>query len=118
MVKCVSMKLPGLGIPAGSFPVVTRWTRVGLDLLVVFNVAAQAVAVMVLLMGREGAQVAPLAGGAVVALFLLLFFYARWMFPRLKTRHLLAVVLLKELGVIVLVGFAVGVVLLISLVSG
>jgi hypothetical protein len=107
------MKLPGLGIPAGSFPVVTRWSRRGLDLLVVFNVVAQAVAVLVLFMGREGAPVAPLAGGAVVALFLLVFFYARWMFPGLKTRELLAVVLLKELGVFILVGFAVGVVLLI-----
>jgi hypothetical protein len=112
------MKLPGLGLPAGSFPTVTRWTRMGLDLLVVFNVVAQAVAVAVLLLGREGAPVAPLAGGAVVALFLLMFFYARWMFPGLKARYLLTVVLLKELGVMILVGFAVGVVLLISLVSG
>ena len=112
------MKLPGLGIPAGSFPTVTRWTRVGLDLLVVFNVVTQAVAVLVLLMGREGASVAPLAGGAVVALFLLMFFYARWLFPSLKTRHLLTVVMLKELGVMILVGFAVGVVLLIRLVFG
>jgi hypothetical protein len=110
------MKLPGIGIPAGSFPTVTRWTRVGLDLLVVFNVIAQVLTIGVLLMGREGAAVAPLAGGAVVALFLLMFFYARWMFPGLKTRHLLAVVLLKELGVVILVGFAVGVVLLIRLI--
>lgn len=112
------MKLPGLGIPAGSFPTVTRWTRVGLDLLVVFNVVAQVLTIGVLLLGREGASVAPLAGGAVVALFLLMFFYARWMFPGLKTRHLLTVVLLKELGVVILVAFAVGVVLLIRLIFG
>jgi len=110
------MKLPGLGIPAGSFPVVTRWTRVGLDLLVVFNVVAQVMAIGVILMGKGGLTVAPLAGGAVVALFLLVFFYARWMFPGLKTRHLLAVVLLKELGVVIMIGFAVGVVLLVRLV--
>ncbi len=110
------MKLPGLGLPAGSFPTVTRWTRVGLDLLVVFNVVAQTLAVIVLLMGREGAPVAPLAGGAVAALFLLMFFYARWMFTGLKTRHLLTVIVLKELGVMILLGFAVGVVLLIRLI--
>ena len=112
------MKLPGLGIPAGSFPTVTRWTRVGLDLLVVFNVVAQVLIIGVLLMGKAGASVAPLAGGSVIALFLLMFFYARWMFPGLKTRHLLAVVMLKELGVVILVGFAVGVVLLIRLIFG
>jgi hypothetical protein len=112
------MKFPGLGIPSGSYPTVTRLTRIGLDLLVVFNLAAQFVAVLVILMGREGAGVAPLAGGAVVALFLLVFFYARWMFPGLKARHLLAVVFLKELGVLILVGFAVGVVLLIRWASG
>jgi len=112
------MKLPGLGIPAGSFPAVPRWTRVGLDLLVVFNVIAQIVAIGVILMGKGGLTVAPLAGGSVVALFLLVFFYARWMFPGLKARHLLVVVLLKELGVVVLVGFAVGVVLLIRLLFG
>ncbi len=107
------MKFPGLGIPAGSHPAVTRFTRVGLDLLVGFNLVAQVVAVLVILLGPEGARVAPLAGGAVVALFLLVFFYARWMFPDLKARHILAVVLLKELGLTVLVGFAVGVVLVI-----
>jgi hypothetical protein len=112
------MKLPGLGIPAGSFPTVTRWTRVGLDVLVVFNVVAQVLTFVVLLMGREGASVAPLAGGSAVALFLLMFFYARWLFPGLKTRHLLVVVLLKELGVVILVGFAVGVVLVVRLIFG
>ena len=110
------MKLPGLGIPTGSFPAVTRWTRVGLDLLVVFNVVAQVVAIGVILMGKGGLTVAPLAGGSVVALFFLVFFYARWMFPGLKARHLLAVVFLKELGVIIMVGFAVGVVLLIRFI--
>jgi len=112
------MKLPGLGIPAGSFPAVTRWTRVALDLLIVFNVVAQVVAIAVILMGRQGAAVAPLAGGSVVALFLLAFFYARWLLPGLKARHLLVMVLLKELGVVILVGFAVAVVLLIRWVIG
>jgi len=110
------MKLPGLGIPAGSFPAVTRWTRVGLDVLVVFNVIAQVLMIGVLLLGRQGVSVVPLAGGSAVALFLLVFFYARWLFPGLKTRYLLAVVLLKELGVVIMVGFAVGVVLLIRLI--
>lgn len=110
------MKLPGLGIPAGSSPAVTRWTGVALDLLVVFNVIAQVVAIGVILMGRDGLSVAPLAGGSVVALFLLVFFYARWLLPGLKARHLLVMVLLKELGVVILVGFAVGVVLLIRLI--
>lgn len=107
------MKLPGIGIPSGSYPAVTRLTSVGLDFLVVLNLVAQLIAVLVILMGREGIRLAPLAGGAVVALFILVFFYARWMFPGLKSRHLLAVVLLKELGVMILVGFAVGVVLLV-----
>jgi hypothetical protein len=91
---------------------------VGLDALVVFNVTAQAIAVVVLLAGQPALEAAPVAGGSVVALFLLLFFYARWMFPFLKTRHVLAIMLLKELGVAVLVGFAVGVVALIRWAFG
>jgi hypothetical protein len=99
--------------PGDASPGLTRFARLGLDLLVVFNVVAQALTVVVLLMGRMGAEAAPVAGGATVALFLLMYFYARWMFPFLKARHILVVLLFKEAGVILLVGFAVAVVALI-----
>jgi len=47
-------------------------------------------------------------------LLLLLYFYTRWMFPFLRARHVLAVMALKELGVIVLIAVAVGVVVLVQ----
>lgn len=118
------MKLPRLnlhrsfGIPEGASAEVTRYARLGLDILVVINVVAQVVLVVVLLMGPEGAQVAPIAGGATVALLMLMYFYGRWMFPFLKGWHILIVLLLKELGVFALLAFAVGVTMLIRWLAG
>ena len=119
VVKRLRLNLPGLadptGVPSGR---VTRSARVGLDVLAAFNAVAQAVLVIVLFMGAAGAKVAPIAGGAVVALFLLMYFYGRWMLPFLKGRHVLLVVLVRELGVFILVGLAVGVTLLIRWLAG
>ena len=99
-----------------SADMITKMTwvaRSGLDLLVIFNVVGQLIAVLVLLMGPQGAKILPVAGGALVALFLLMFFYACWMFPGLKKRHVLAVLALKELGIFTLLGIAVGLVILL-----
>jgi hypothetical protein len=101
--------------PAASM---TWFARFGLNMLVVFNVIAQAIAVCVFIMGSQGTQVAPIAGGAVVALFMLMYFYGRWMFPILKRRHTLYVLLLKELAILVLFGLAVGLVVLVRWIIG
>ncbi len=119
------MKLPQInpgqpfGIPEHYSFEVTRYARVGLDILAVINVVAQIVLVVLLLMGADGARVAPIAGGASVALFMLMYFYGRWMFPFIKGWHVLVVILLRELGVFVLLGLAVGLTMLIRwLASG
>jgi len=92
----------------------SRLARVGHDVLVVVNVVAQGLTVAVLMLGERGRGAAPVAGGCSVALLLLLYFYTRWMFPFLRARHVLAVMALKELGVIVLIAVAVGVVVLVQ----
>ena len=74
--------------------------------------------VLLLMMGPAGADVAPLAGGAVVALFLLAFLYGRWLLPGLKGRQVLALVLFKELAVALLLGFIFGLIVLIRFLLG
>lgn len=96
----------------------SRLVRVGHDLLVVINVVAQALTVAVLLLGQRGGGAAPVAGGASVALALLLYFYTRWMFPLLATRHILAVMVLKEVGVILLFAVAAGGAALVQWLAG
>jgi len=92
--------------------------RFGLNMLVVFNVITQIIAVCVVIIGNQGTQVAPIAGGAVVALFMLMYFYGCWMFPVLKRRHILFVLLLKELSILVLFGLAIGLVVLVRWLFG
>lgn len=82
-------------------------------MLVVFNVVAQGLLIWLLLLGSLGAGAAPVAGGSVVALFMLLFFYGRWLYPFLRVRQILGVLLLKELGVVLLLAFGIGTVALV-----
>jgi hypothetical protein len=70
---------------------------------------------VVLVLGRKGYSAAPVAGGAVVALFLLLFLYARWLLPVLGRKQALLLILLKELSVLVLLALVGGGVWLLSL---
>ncbi|MBN2493919.1 MAG: hypothetical protein JXR96_04945 [Deltaproteobacteria bacterium] len=84
-----------------------------LNVLVLFNVVAQTSLVLMLALGSQGAGAAPVAGGAVVALFVLAVFYARWLFPTLGTGQIMLVLALKESGVLVLLGLAGGLVLLL-----
>ena len=124
MIQWVVVKLPRInlskpfGSPQGLSVEVTQLAKVGLAILVVINVVAQAVLVFVLLMGAQGVQVAPIASGAVVALFMLMYFYGRWMYAFLKGWQVLVLVLLKELGVFILLGLAVGVTMLIRWLAG
>jgi len=90
-----------------------RWV---LNLLVVLNVLAQAVAVLMLILGRQAGRAAPVAAGAAASLFLLMLFYARWMLPIFRMREVLGVLLLKEVAVLALFALLGGVLHLAHLV--
>ncbi len=103
-----------LKLPAGpnlsNHGVFHRWV---LDVLVVFSLVTQVILVGVLVLGRQAASVAPLSVGAVVTMFLLAYFYARWLLPVLRPRQVLLLLLLKEVGLAVLLGLVVGAMALI-----
>ncbi|HOX43164.1 MAG TPA: hypothetical protein PK668_06185 [Myxococcota bacterium] len=77
------------------------------------HVVALGALAFLLAFGQEGTRVAPVAGAAMVMLFLLACSYARWLFPSLGWRFILAVVLLKELGVLAFFGLVLGVALVV-----
>lgn len=108
--------MPGLEKYADRLPAVSAFNRRVLDVLVVLNVITQACLVVVLLVDTYGSKAAPVAGGATVAMFLLAYFYARWLVPVLDRRHVLAVLLVKEVAVILFLGLTVGLIWLVSLV--
>ena len=106
-------------LPTGnpSLPATSAFNRRILDVLVGFGVIAQVMLVVMLMLGREGASAAPIAGAATVVLVMLAYFYARWLWPILARRHILALLLLKELGIFLLLGFVVGLVSLVRWLS-
>ncbi len=93
-------------LPPGAeqLPTASAFNRRVLDIMAVFNVVTQAVLVTLLLLGERGHGVLPLAGGAAVAMFLLAYFYGRWLLPVLRRRHVLALIVFKELAVMVVLG--------------
>jgi len=106
--------LPPAGPPGGLVRLAPgRLARLGLDALVVMHVVALGILVILLVLRGGGLRVAPLAGAAVVVLFLLACFYARWLFPVLGWRMVLAVVMLKELGALAFGGLLLGVLALV-----
>lgn len=99
--------------------------KLGLNFLVVCNVVAQGLLVFLIWTGATVAPIpptiaraAPWTGAGVVVLLMLLFFYARWMFPGLRTRTLVGVIFFKELAVFLLGGLAIGLVALGSWLLG
>lgn len=108
--------MPRLEKYADRMPAVSAFNRRVLDVLVVMNVVTQAVLVLLLVVDTYGTKAAPVAGGATVAMFLLAYFYARWLLPVLDRRHVLAVLLVKEMAVILFLGLAAGLIWLVSLV--
>jgi hypothetical protein len=113
---------PDLPVASPSGPVRAlpgRWIRRGLDALVVMHVVSLGILVLLLAfagteaLGGDVARVAPLTGSAVVVLFMLACFYARWLFPGLRWRFILAIVLLKELGVLAFFGLVLGALMLV-----
>ena len=102
-------------LPAGisSLPATSAFNRRILDVLVGFAVIAQVILVVMLMLGRQGASAAPIAGAATVVMVMLAYFYARWLWPILDRRHILALLLMKELGIFLLFGFVVGLVILV-----
>lgn len=108
--------MPGLEKYADRLPAVSAFNRRVLDVLVILNVITQGCLVLLLVVDTYGTQAAPVAGGATVAMFLLAYFYARWLLPVLDRRHVLAVLLVKEAAVLLFVGLAAGLIWLVSLV--
>jgi len=108
--------LPNLPAQIERLPAASAFNRRVLDALAALNVVTQAFLVVLIFMGAQGASVLPVAGGATVAMFLLAYFYARWLVPVLDRRHVLAVLLIKEVAVIAWLGLAAGTVWLLSLV--
>ena len=108
--------MPRLPDHVERMPAASAFNRRVLDVLVILNVVTQALLVLVLMAGAYGARAAPVAGGATVAMFLLAYFYARWLVPVLDRRHILAILLLKEVAVIFFLGLVVGLVWVVYLV--
>ncbi len=98
---------------SGDLPATSTFSRWVLDVLVVFNVITQAILVVVLLLGRMAASTTPIAGGAALAMFLLAYFYVRWLVPVLNRRQTLVVLMVKELAMLLLLGMAAGLVALV-----
>ena len=95
-----------------------KFIRWGLEILVLFNVVAQGLTAVLAFTGMEGVDVLPLAFGSTVALFLLMFFYLRWMFPQLGSKQVLFVIALKELSLFILFSILFMIVVLIYWFTG
>jgi hypothetical protein len=90
-----------------------RLARLGLDLLVGLHLASLTILAMLLGLGPEARQVAPLAGGAFLSLGLLACLYARWLLPMISFRQACLVVALREIGLMLLGGLFLGAILLL-----
>ncbi len=101
----IQTKLQGTDFPGSS-----KTLRLVLDLLVVFCVVTQAVAVLLILVGAYGSEAFPVAGGAVISMFLIAWFYTRWLFPMLDAKHVVAIIFMKELATIFILGVIIGLV--------
>ena len=88
----------------------SRWV---LRVLVMLNVGAQGIFVIMLCLGEPALHTLPIAGGACVSLFLLMYFYSRWLFPQLRGRQIIALSMLMELSILVFLALALGLILLI-----
>ncbi len=82
-----------------------------LDVLVIFFVLTQVIFVLVILAGDFGKEVLPLSGGAVISMFLVSWFYARWLYPMLEARHILAILAIKEIAILLVCGLIAGLLL-------
>jgi hypothetical protein len=104
---------PNLRSAFGGLTAAGQVARIGLELLAIINLVAQGLSIVLVIVGGEGLALLPMTFGAVVALFLLYVFYLRWLFPFIQLRHVLILILLKELSWLVLLSFIFGVIVLL-----